>query len=221
MKIVVSVHELSTETQLVIDNMSRSGAPVLIGDPNKPMAVLLSLDEYNRLLRLSQKAASVESAAAASPPPAVEASRKAAAAEVTQPVNQPAAVSQFAGQPAPAPKEPVPAEVVPATQHSDIAQRTAAAIQADRSVTAEPKVVSQRQNTLQPDAGHTAGRAAIRSPRLTKPLPKPPRPLEVRRSRPQFSLAAVPGGWQTIALILGIFTLGVIGLALLVSALSG
>jgi PHD/YefM family antitoxin component YafN of YafNO toxin-antitoxin module len=64
MKIVVSVHELATETQLVIDNMRRSNAPVLIGDPNKPVAVLIALEEYDRLLREAQKASAAAAAAA-------------------------------------------------------------------------------------------------------------------------------------------------------------
>src|SRR3990172_4366931 len=67
MKIVVSVHELATETQLIIDNMRRSNAPVLIGDPNRPAAVLIALEEYDRLLREAQKASAAAAAAASAP----------------------------------------------------------------------------------------------------------------------------------------------------------
>ncbi|HEY4688024.1 MAG TPA: type II toxin-antitoxin system Phd/YefM family antitoxin [Anaerolineae bacterium] len=205
MKIVVSVYELSTETQMIIDNMRRSKAPVLIGDPNKPMAVLLSLEEYDRLLRDSHKSVAVEA---------------------TQPVAQPEPVEAVA---APKPdgdvsRQPAPVEVVPANRHSDIAQRTAAAIHADRAPAAEPPVVSQRQNAMQPDPTlATMKRVAEppRAPRLTKPLPKPPRPLDTPKPRMQFNLSAIPGGWQTVALVLGMLALGIFGFVLIVSAFNG
>ncbi len=200
MKIVVSVHELSTETQLVIDNMRRSDAPVLIGDPNKPTAVLLSLEEYERLLRESQKLAEN----AAPQPAAVEAA--------TTPI--PVAAS--------APQQPAQAEVVPASKHSDIAQRTATAVQADRSATSEPRVVSQRASTLQPDPTLAAKpKTSLRGPRLTRPLPKPPGPLQAPKPRLRLSPSAIPGGWQTIAMVVGMLALGVVGFALIVSALGG
>jgi PHD/YefM family antitoxin component YafN of YafNO toxin-antitoxin module len=189
MKIVVSVNELASETQAVIDNMRRSKAPVMIGEGDQPVAVLLSLDEYERLQRQAQKPV---------------------ATEATQPI--------AATQPAPAEAMPAPAEVAPVAQPSDIAQRTAAAIQADRAAPAEPKVVSQRPTTLQPDPTLAA---PLRSPRPTKPLPKPPRPLDTPRTRSQFSLAAIPGGWQTIALVAGMLALGLIGFALIVNAFGG
>jgi len=198
MKIVVSVNELSTETQLVIDNMRRSGAPVLIGDPNKPAAVLLSLEEYERLLRDSQKAAQN-----AQPRPSAEAT--VAAKPVT-----------------PAAAQTAQADVVPATQHSDIAQRTATAIQADRSATSEPRVVSQRASAMQPDPTLEPKRGpTLRGPRLTRPLPKPPGPLQTPKPRMQLSPSAIPGGWQTIALVVGMLVLGIVGFALVVSALGG
>ncbi len=200
MKIVVSVNELAGETQAVIDNMRRTKAPVMIGEADEPVAVLLSLDEYERLQRQAQQAV---------------------ATEATQPIaaTQPAPSETAAvARPAPAEAMPAPAEVVPAAQQSDIAQRTAAAIQADRAAPAEPKVVSQRPTTLQPDPTLAA---PLRSPRPTKPLPKPPRPLDTPRTRPQFSLAAIPGGWQTIALVVGMLALGLIGFALIVNAFGG
>lgn len=208
MKIVVSVHELSTETQAVIDNMQRSKAPVLVGDPNRPMAVLLSLEEYDHLLRMSQKAT-------------------APAAEAAERVPAPAPVPDEAAQPVqPAPAPPAaqsaPADVVPAPQQSDIAQRTAATIQADRSAPAEPKLVSQRNSTMQPDPTLTAKRApSLRGPRLTRPLPKPPGPLQTPRPRLMLNPSAIPGGWQTIALVVGMLILAGIGLALIVSAFNG
>lgn len=203
MKIVVSVHELSTETQAVIDNMQRSKAPVLIGDPNRPMAVLLSLDEYDRLLRQSQKAA-------------------APARDATQPAAEPQPASDEVTVAARPVAPPPQADVVPAAQHSDIAQRTAAAIQADRSTPAQPQVVSQRESTLPAAPAPTAKRApSLRGPRLTKPLPKPPRPLQAPRPRMQLNPSAIPGGWQTIALVVGMLVLGVIGFALIVSAFNG
>ncbi|MGH2592928.1 MAG: type II toxin-antitoxin system Phd/YefM family antitoxin [Anaerolineae bacterium] len=206
MKIVVSVNELATETQMVIDNMRRSNAPVLIGDPNKPMAVLLSLEEYERLLRQTQKATALETTQPVVPPPAPTPAAP----------KQPAAAEAI-----PAP-QPTLAEVIPVTQHSDIAQRTAAAIQGDRSAPPEPKVVSQRPTTLQPDPTSAADRAtAQRGMRLAKPLPKPPRPLEMPKPRRELSLAAIPGGWQTIALVIGVLVLGILGFALIVNAIGG
>ena len=203
MKIVVSVNELSTETQMVIDNMRRSHAPVLIGDPNKPMAVLLSLEEYERLLRETQKAAALETTQPIARPAAAAPERPAIAEGM--PVTQPAA-----------------AEVIPAAQHSDIVQRTAAAIQADRTPPPEPKIVSQRQTTLQPDPTLPASRPApLRNARPSKSLPKPPRPLQTPNPHRQVSLAAIPGGWQTIALAIGVLALGVLGFALIVNAIGG
>jgi PHD/YefM family antitoxin component YafN of YafNO toxin-antitoxin module len=228
MKIVVSVNELATETQVVIDNMRRSKAPVMIGDADKPLAVLISLEEYERLQRQAQ------SAAASEPTQPV-------AATVAMPAAKSSNGEAVAGakQAAPAaPRPPTPAEVIPAAQHSDIAQRAAAAIQANRP--SQPaQVVSQRQTTLQPDPTlSTTARpaaapattrapdgnnraAAMRSPRLTKPLPKPPRPLDLPKPRLQLSLASIPGGWQTIALVVGMLALGIIGFALIVSAFGG
>ncbi len=201
MKIVVSVNELSTETQAIIDNMRRSNAPVLVGDPNKPMAVLLSLEEYERLLRETQKAA---------------------ASDTTQPIARPAAAPKPpAADTVSATQQPA-AEAVPAASHGGIAQRAAAAIQANRSTPPEPNVVAQRQAAAQPDPAPAANRAsALRGSRLTRPLPKPPRPLEPPRPRMQFSLAAIPGGWQTIALVAGMLALGVVGFALIVQAVGG
>lgn len=200
MKIVVSIHELSSETQLVIDNMRRSGAPVLVGDPNRPAAVLLSLEEYERLLRESQKSAE-------------KATRQPVAADAaTTPMQVAASAPQPAAQ----------TEVVPANKHSDIAQRTATAVQADRSAAPEPRVVSQRASTLQPDPTLAAKpKSSLRGPRLTKPLPKPPGPLQVPKPRLRLSTAAIPGGWQTIALVVGMLGLGIVGFALIVSALGG
>jgi PHD/YefM family antitoxin component YafN of YafNO toxin-antitoxin module len=200
MKIVVSVHELSTETQLIIDNMRRSSAPVLIGDPSKPAAVLLSLEEYERLLRESQK-------------PAEQAAPQPAAAEAaTTPIRVAAS----------APKQGAQAELVPAGEHSDIAQRTASAVQADRSAAPEPRVVSQRASTAQPDPTLAAKpKTSLRGPRLTKPLPRPPGPLQVPRPRLRLSPSAIPGGWQTIAMVVGMLALGIVGFVLIVSALGG
>ena len=199
MKIVVTVNELAGETQAVIDNMRRSKAPVMIGEADRPVAVLLSLDEYERLQRQAQQAI---------------------VTEATQPIaaTQPAPAETAVARPVTAEVMPAPAEVVPAAQQSDIVQRTAAAIQADRAAPAEPKVVSQRPTALQPDPTLAA---PLRSPRPTKPLPKPPRPLDTPRTRPQFNLAAIPGGWQTIALVVGMLALGVIGFALIVNAFGG
>jgi len=199
MKIVVSVHELSTETQLVIDNMRRSGAPVLIGDPNKPAAVLLSLEEYERLLRDSQKAA-----------------------QNTKPQPAPVEATVAAKPVTPTADQTAQPDVAPSNQHSDIAQRTATAIQADRSATSEPRIVSQRASTMQPDPTLENKRGpTLRGPRLTRPLPKPPGPLQTPRPRIQLSLSAIPGGWQTIALVVGMLLLGIVGFALIVSAFGG
>jgi PHD/YefM family antitoxin component YafN of YafNO toxin-antitoxin module len=227
MKIVVSVHELATETQLVIDNMQRSNAPVLIGDPNKPVAVLIALEEYDRLLREEQKA----SAAAAA---AVSAAAAAPVLDTTQPLpaSKPVAAGREAAPTAPVPAEApaatkgsapaAQAEVLPASQPANIAQRAAAAVQANPAAPAQPKVVSQRSTTLQPDPALATGRAApARSLRLTKPLPRPPQPLKPPRSRPQLSLASIPGGWQTVALVVGMLALGIVGFALIVGAVGG
>ncbi|MGH2594074.1 MAG: type II toxin-antitoxin system Phd/YefM family antitoxin [Anaerolineae bacterium] len=207
MKIVVSVNELATETQVVIDNMRRSKAPVMIGDADKPVAVLLSMEEYERLQRQAQ--------AAASP-------------EMTQPIAPPAPTAAAPKEPSPvaappAPEPAAPAEVASALQPSHIAQRTAAAIESDRT-SPEPKAVSPRQATMQPAPAPAADRtAALRNMRLSRPLPKPPRPLQPPSPRRQLSLSpeAIPGGWQTIALIVGVLVLGIVGFALIVNALSG
>ncbi|HET7089563.1 MAG TPA: type II toxin-antitoxin system Phd/YefM family antitoxin [Anaerolineae bacterium] len=215
MKIVVSVHELATETQLVIDNMRRSNAPVLIGDPNKPVAVLIALEEYDRLLREAQKASAAAAAAAS-------AGAAAPVRDTTQPLpaSKPA-MAEAEASPA-APVRPAHAEVLPASQPANIVQRAAAAIQANPAAPAQPKVVSQRGTTLQPDPTLAAGRAApaLRS-RLSKPLPRPPQPLRTPRSRPQLSLASIPGGWQTVALIAGMLALGIVGFALIIGAVGG
>lgn len=223
MKIVVSVHELATETQLVIDNMRRSNAPVLIGDPNKPVAVLIALEEYDRLLREAQKASTAAAAAAS-------AGAAAPVRDTTQPLpaSKPAmaeaeASPAAAKESAPAaPVRPAHAEVLPASQPANIVQRAAAAIQANPAAPAQPKVVSQRGTTMQPDPTLAAGRAApaLRS-RLSKPLPRPPQPLRTPRSRPQLSLASIPGGWQTVALIAGMLALGIVGFALIIGAVGG
>lgn len=220
MKIVVSVHELATETQLVIDNMRRSNAPVLIGDPNKPVAVLIALEEYDRLLREAQKASAAAAAAAS-------AGAAAPVRDTTQPLpaSKPAMAEAEASPAAAkesAPVRPAHAEVLPASQPANIVQRAAAAIQANPAAPAQPKVVSQRGTTLQPDPTLAAGRAApaLRS-RLSKPLPRPPQPLRTPRSRPQLSLASIPGGWQTVALIAGMLALGIVGFALIIGAVGG
>lgn len=195
MKIVVSVNELATETQLIIDNMRRSNAPVFIGDSNKPTAVLLSPEEYERLRRQAQPAAAPETTQPIAPPPAVEA--------------------------IPTPP-PVTAEVSSAAQNGSLAQRAAAAVQADR-LPPEPKTVSQRPPAPQPASLSSADRPAPpRSGRLSKPpLPKPPAPLQAPRPRRELSIAAIPGGWQTVALVAGVLALGILGFALIVNALGG
>ena len=225
MKIVVSVHELATETQVVIDNMRRSRAPVLIGDPNKPMAVLISLEEYDRLLREAQKAsASAAAAPVLDTTQPLPASRPLAAeVEVAPaapgPVEAPTA-SNVSAQPAPT--RPAQAEVLPASPPANIAQRAAAAVQANPAAPAQPNAMSQRSAAMQPDSTPSAGRTApARSPRLTKPLPKPPQPLTAPRSRPKLSLGSIPGGWQTVALIAGMLVLGLVGFALIVGAVGG
>jgi len=221
MKIVVSVHELATETQLVIDNMRRSNAPVLIGDPNKPVAVLIALEEYDRLLRVAQKASAAAVPVAAAAP----------VLDTTQPLPSatPVVAATEAAPPAPAPVE-APAEtagpaqvgVFPASQPANLAQRAAAAIQANPAAPPQPKVVSQRSTTAQPDPALAAGRTGpARGLRLTRPLPRPPQPLKTPRARPQLSLASIPGGWQTVALIAGMLALGVVGFALIVRAVGG
>ena len=215
MKIVVSVHELATETQLVIDNMRRSNAPVLIGDPNKPVAVLIALEEYDRLLREAQKASAAAAAAAS-------AGVAAPVRDTTQPLppSKPSAGEVEAAPTAPA--RPAPAEELPASQPANIAQRAAAAVQANPAAPAQPNVVSQRSTTMQPDPTLAAGQAApARRSRLTKPLPRPPQPLRTPRSRPQLSLASIPGGWQTVALVAGMLALGIVGFALIASAVGG
>src|SRR3990172_4006403 len=147
MKIVVSVDELSAETQVVIDNMRRSKASVLIGDATQPQAVLLSYEEYQRLHGQAQAA----SAVAAQPVAATPVSAPASAPEMPV-MAEPQATQPIASsaETLVTPKEPVAAEVVPAEAQSDIARRTAAAIQVDRAVPDEPKVVSQRTTTMQP-----------------------------------------------------------------------
>jgi hypothetical protein len=83
-------------------------------------------------------------------------------------------------------------------------------------------MVSQRSTTMQADPT-IAGRVAIpKNPRLTRPLPKPPRPLQPpRSSRPRFSVSSIPGGWQTIALVVGVLALGIVGFTLIVKAFGG
>ncbi|HLF29264.1 MAG TPA: type II toxin-antitoxin system prevent-host-death family antitoxin [Anaerolineae bacterium] len=206
MKIVVSVNELATETQLVIDNMRRSKAPVIIGEVDKPVAVLISLEEYERLQQQTQPAAPSEAT-------------QPSLATAPQPVTPMPPAPDAVAPPAP---QLMPAEAVPAAQSSDIAQRAAATIQADRAAVPAAKAAAPRPNTPQPDSAPNAERtAALRSPRVTKQLPKPPRPLEVPRPRAQFNLAAIPGGWQTLALVVGMLALGLIGFALIVNALGG
>jgi len=221
MKIIVSVNELSAETQVVIDNMRRSKAPVLIGDAGQPQAVLLSYEEYQRLQSQAQ-AASTTAAQTPAPTPAPAPARPAPAVpEATQPV-----ASGPAELPAVA-KEPAAAEVVPADAQSEIARRTAAAIQADRDTPAEPKVVSQRVTTLQPDPALAAkpGAALPRAARLTRPvpkgLPKPPRPLETPKSQVSSPLSAILSNWQTLLLVAGVLILGIVGFVLIVNAFGG
>ena len=224
MKIVVSVNELSAETQVVIDNMRRSKAPVLIGDASQPQAVLLSYEEYQRLQSQAQAASAVGAQPVAptpvpTPAPAPEMPVM-AEPQATQPI-APSAETLVT------PKEPAAAEVVPAEAQSDIARRTAAAIQVDRAVPAEPPVVSQRTTTLQPDPALAAksGSAPPRVARLTRPvpkgLPKPPRPLETPRSQMPSPLSAILANWQTLLLVVGVLILGVVGFVLIVNALGG
>lgn len=221
MKIVVSVNELSAETQVVIDNMRRSKAPVLIGDASQPQAVLLSYEEYQRLQSQAQ-AASATAAQTQTPTPAPAPARPVLAVpEATQPV-----ASSSAELPAAA-KEPAAAEVVPADAQSEIARRTAAAIQADRDTPAEPKVVSQRVTTLQPDPALAAkpGAAPPRAARLTRPvpkgLPKPPRPFETPKSPVSSPLSAILSNWQTLLLVAGVLLLGIVGFMLIANAFGG
>ncbi|HJW83185.1 MAG TPA: type II toxin-antitoxin system prevent-host-death family antitoxin [Anaerolineae bacterium] len=220
MKIIVSVNELSAETQVVIDNMRRSKAPVLIGDANQPQAVLLSYEEYQRLQ--SQVQASATAAQTPAPTSAPAPARPALAVpETTQPVAPGSAELPDVA------KEPAAAEVVPADAQSEIARRTAAAIQADRDTPAEPKVVSQRVTTLQPDPTLAAkpGAAPPRAARLTRPvpkgLPKPPRPLETPKSLVSSPLSAMLSNWQTLLLVAGVLILGIVGFVLIVNAFGG
>jgi hypothetical protein len=236
MKIIVSVSELSTETQIIIDNMRRSNAPVMIGDPNRPMAVLISLEEYQRLLRqsLATSAPQTPQPITATPVPAVAPEEQAPAPLAVPAESAPAVMPVVAATtepmlaPAPvelkeaAPANPPAAEAIPAAQHSDIARRAAAAIQTDRSAAPEPAMVSQRSTTMQADPTLAARAAIPKNPRLTRPLPKPPRPLQPPRpSRPRFSVSSIPGGWQTIALVVGVLALGIVGFTLIVKAFGG
>lgn len=223
MKIVVSVNELSAETQTVIDNARRSKAPVMIGDADQPQAVLISFEEYRRLQAQMQAPApppaSVVQPVAPMPAPPP---RSEPVAEVTQPINLPIDSTAAVSKPA------ASAEVVPAEDHSDVARRTAAAVQADRAAMPEPKIVSQRPTVLQPDPALVArpapGAAPQRAARLTKPMPKglprPPRPLNTPRPRGQV-LASLRGNWQTIVLVLGVVVLGLVGFMLIVNAFGG
>ncbi len=200
MKIVVSINELASETQSIVDNLRRSNAPVFIGDPNKPTAILLSPEEYERLQRQAQRAAVPETTQPiASPPVAVE----------VMPAAQPVTAIPAS--------QPVVAQVIPALENGNVAQRAAAAVQADR-MSPEPKSGSPRP----PASLSSAARPAQRSVRLNKPpLPKPPAPLQPPRPRGELSIAAIPGGWQTVALVAGVLALGILGFALIVNALGG
>lgn len=229
MKIVVSVNELSAETQLVIDNMRRSKAPVLIGDANQPAAVLLSYEEYQRLQSQAQASASTPASEPAripvqTAPPAAAAPVLPVESESTQPIN-PVAEQTFV-----APREMAAAEAQRAEDQNDIARRTAATIQADRAVPPEQKSISQRPTTLQPDPTLAAKPVAPqpqRAARLTKPmpkgLPKPPGPLSAPRPRTNIniSLPDLLANWQTIALVVGVLILGIVGFALIVNAFGG
>lgn len=213
MKIVISVEELSSQPQTVIDSMKRSKAPVMIGDGDKPIAVLLSVEEYQRLQR---QALANETTQPFAPPPSAPAPEVKPAAS---PPAVPPPVAELT-QPIARPAQPAPAEVVPAAQHSDVAQRTASTIRADRMPPAEPKIVSQRRDTFQPDPTLPPDRnAPLRGVRLTKPLPKPPRPLEERRAGSP--LAPLLRNWQTLVLIAGVVLLAVVGFALIVNAIGG
>ena len=124
MKIIVSVNELSAETHVVIDNMRRSKAPVLIGDADQPQAVLLSYEEYQRLQSQVQASAVAAQAPQHLPAPA-PAKPALAVPEATQPVaSSPAELPAVANEPA--------AEAAPVDAPSEIARRTEAAVQADR-----------------------------------------------------------------------------------------
>lgn len=229
MKIVVSVNELSAETQLVIDNMRRSKAPVLIGDANQPAAVLLSYEEYQRLQSQAQASASTPASEPAripvqTAPPAAAAPVLPVESESTQPIN-PVAEQAFV-----APREMAAAEAQRAEDQNDIARRTAATIQADRAVPPEQQSISQRPTTLQPDPTLAAKPVAPqpqRAARLTKPmpkgLPKPPGPLSAPRPRTSIniSLPDLLANWQTIALVVGVLILGIVGFALIVNAFGG
>lgn len=197
MKIVVSIKEFASEARIVIDNMRHSNAPVMIGDDvAHPQAVLLSVEEYERLQRLAKAATAPQSEAAA---------------------NSNSNNSNTH-------KSSVTANVVPATQQSNVAKRTAATVQADRAA-AMPTIVSQRSGTLQPDPTLVTNKTnkkektPLQGARLTRPLPKPPFPIEDPNSGFNMpSLASVPGGWQTIALVAGVLLLGIVGLVLIVNA---
>lgn len=214
MKIVVSIEELASEARMVIDNMVRSKAPVMIGDdPARPRAVLLSMEEYENLQRRAEAAEAAAEAATR---------RSASTPEVTQPLE---AAPRF-DTPRPlipdlsnsrATRQPQPAE------SNNVAQRAAATVQADRaaSMPQTPQVVSQRQSTMQPDPLTTRKDATpIQGARLNRPLPKPPRPLGDPKSgmKMPFSVDAVPGGWQTIALVAGVLLLGIVGFMLILNA---
>jgi PHD/YefM family antitoxin component YafN of YafNO toxin-antitoxin module len=199
MKIVVSVDELASEARMVIDNMIRSNAPVLIGDdPARPRAVLLSVEEYQRLQRQAESA------------DAATRTHSAPAPEVTQPLEpapsfdtpRPLIPNLSNSRPA---RQPQPAE------SNNVAQRAAATVQADRAAVtpSTPTIISQRQSTLQPDPLT-----------MNRPLPKPPRPLGDPKGgvKMPFSVAAVPGGWQTIALVAGVLLLGIVGFVLILNA---
>jgi prevent-host-death family protein len=224
MKIVVSVNELSAETQLVIDNMRRSKAPVLVGDAAHPQAVLISYEEYERLQRQAQAAsAPAPQPVAATPAPAPRPEPVVSKATVVEEdATQPIAPSVV--QPSGVSREAAAAEVVPTADHSDVAKRTAAAPPVDR-VPSEPRVVSQRPTTIQPDpelAAKPSPAVPQRAARLTKPmprgLPKPPRPLETPRPQSSALLNTLLANWQTIVLVIGVLLLGIVGLALIANA---
>jgi PHD/YefM family antitoxin component YafN of YafNO toxin-antitoxin module len=212
MRIVVSVDELAAEAQAVIDNMRRSKSPVMIGEADKTVAVLLSLDEYERLKRQADAAMATQPAAPVAVQDAKPPAPATPALETTQPL--PAAPADGVQS-----KAPSAAQVIPASQHSDIVQRTAAAIQADRS-TPTPKVVSQRPSTLQPAPTQVNDRSnALRGVRLTKSLSKPPRPIE--SPRPRLSPAFIRANWQVLLLMAGVVVMGIVGFLLILNALGG